>query len=454
MNKLELMIPAGNLKSFIAAVENGADAVYLGYKKFNARRPADNFDIYQLSKMTAFAHLKNVKIYLTLNIDLKSNELKDAFQIIKLAVQIGIDAVIVKDAALIKIIHTWFQDKIELHLSTQCAVTNYMGLLFASQAGADRVVLARELEWEELCQIKEKLKGRTAIEYEIFSEGSMCFSISGRCLASSWGGGRSGNRGACMAPCRVNWRTTKDNLVGTSPFFSMKDLSLLQHLSQIRQAEVTAIKVEGRLKSAAWVQQVTKLYRLALDYEGKLTDDVVQQMDRLTNDLKKYTAREIVNAHFFQHKDLIGANKEFKNFDKEQNLVLNTPLQSFQPSRKLILQLKNHQLMIEAVFYSEKHQKTIQLKRGGKKGKIISLMYLKSLISEQLDVPVEIEWQEEKDQEFSQGTLKKAAVEIVKLIKELERKHSQLPALNNQEITFLQSKPGEIKREYQLGKIP
>lgn len=299
------MSPAGNINSFIAAVDGGADSVYLGLRKFNARRPAKSFDNFLLKKCVSYAHEKNVKVFVTLNIDLKSNEIAEAYQILNFLADINIDAVIVKDPALIYYLAKYLKNKIDIHISTQSAVTSSLGVIFFKDMAVDRVVLARELELSEI----QKCSSIQGIEIEVFTEGSMCFGISGRCLASSFIGGHSGNRGACAACCRIAWEDEKSK--SKRSFFSMKDLSLSEYIKTLEKYGVAALKIEGRLKNANWVKNITSIYRQILD--GAI--DEKEQL-KLKNELKKYSARETHTGHIMGQRNLVGENAHWDDYIK------------------------------------------------------------------------------------------------------------------------------------------
>jgi len=302
VNCMELMAPAGNINSFIAAIEGDADSIYLGLKKYNARYPANNFTTFQLLKVVDFAHSKGKKVYLTLNIDFKSNEIEEVSSILAFCEKIKIDAVIVKDVGAILIYNKFFKNKFALHLSTQAGITSSEGVRFAKDFGIKRVILARELTLKEIkkcCEIND-------IEIEIFCQGSMCFSISGRCLLSSYIGGKSGNRGRCTAPCRVLWEHNGKKMT----YFSMKDLSLINNLKEIENCGVKALKIEGRLKKDKWVKEVTSLYRDAL-----VSDKI--DLTSIRNNLLRFSAREMDNGHIIKHDGLILESQIWDNFQKE-----------------------------------------------------------------------------------------------------------------------------------------
>lgn len=272
--KFEILAPSGDFDSFIKAVEGGADAVYLGLKKFNARRPAGNFTKEEYEKALLIADEKGVKIYVTLNIDIKPEETETLYQFLYYLSQHKPHAVIVKDLATVYTISEHFPE-LNFHLSTQFGICNSYGMRAARDLGAERVILARELNISELTE----LKNITEPEKEIFSQGSMCFSFSGRCLLSSWVGGKSANRGACQAPCRVSYTSDDGSKI---PFFSMSDLSLVDKLEKLQDLNIVSLKIEGRLKNPEWVYNMVKSYKSALS-GGKVSDELEKFSGRYTS---------------------------------------------------------------------------------------------------------------------------------------------------------------------------
>jgi putative protease len=252
---MEILAPAGSPDALAAALDAGADAVYFGLRQFNARRGATNFLPAALADIVAQVHRHGARAYLTLNIDLAQRELAQAARHLELARQAGVDAVLVRDAALLAL--RPFFPEIEFHLSTQAGVSSAAGMAAARALGCSRVVLARELTLAEI----RAAAAVPGIAAEVFVQGALCFCVSGRCLLSSWGGGRSGNRGTCASPCRVLWRRD-----GAEPVrhLAMHDLCLVERLPALAEAGVRALKIEGRLKTAAWVGQAVRLYRRAL----------------------------------------------------------------------------------------------------------------------------------------------------------------------------------------------
>ena len=252
---MEILAPI-NTDTLEAALEAGADAVYFGLKRLNARRGARNYGPAELKGAVERIHAAGAKAHLTVNIDLDSRETGLAARTLQLAAECGVDAVIVRDPAIL----SWrrFFPTLEFHLSTQAGVSSSAGVRAAAALGCDRVVLARELTRAEIqacCEV-----GGIAIE--AFAQGAMCFCCSGRCLLSSWVGGRSGNRGACASPCRVAWRGEAAGAQEAHPL-SMHDLSLVGRLPELAAMGVSSLKIEGRLKAADWVRRAVALYRHA-----------------------------------------------------------------------------------------------------------------------------------------------------------------------------------------------
>lgn len=253
-NKLpELLAPAGDFECLVAAVRGGADAVYVGGKAFSARAYAKNFDIEEMEKAVSYCHLHGVKLYVTMNIQLYDNELDEALGFARELYRVGVDALIVADLGLIRLIRETLPD-FELHASTQMSVHNSLGADRAYDVGCSRVVLARELSGENIRSVTETCKAET----EVFLHGALCVCHSGQCLFSSMIGGRSGNRGECAQPCRLPYNDGKYVL-------SLNDLSLANHVRELISYGVASLKIEGRMKSPDYVYTVTSIYRRLLD---------------------------------------------------------------------------------------------------------------------------------------------------------------------------------------------
>ncbi len=261
MNKIELLSPAGSMESLIAAINNGADAIYLGGSKFSARAYASNFDNETMMKALDYAHSYNVKVYVTINTLLKQNELKEALKYVGYLYEIGVDALIIQDVGLISLIKDVYPD-FELHASTQMTIHNAEGALYFKEKGLERIVLSRELSLEEIKHISKDL----GIETEIFVHGALCVCYSGQCLMSSMIGGRSGNRGRCAQPCRMQY-TLKGETLGERKGYllSPKDTCLIEDIDAIIKSGTASLKVEGRMKKPEYVAGVTRNYRQSID---------------------------------------------------------------------------------------------------------------------------------------------------------------------------------------------
>ena len=249
----ELLAPAGDMECLYAAVAGGADAVYVGGKRFGARAFAKNFDIDELSAAVRYCHLHGVKLYVTLNTLIEDRELADAVEYAAELYRIGVDALIVADLGVISAIRRLVPE-LEIHASTQMSVHNSLGARACADMGITRVVPARELSLTDIKSIVEN----SPCEIEVFLHGALCVCHSGQCLFSSLVGGRSGNRGECAQPCRLPFNNGKYIL-------SLKDLSLANHIEELIDSGVASLKIEGRMKSPEYVYTVTSIYRRLLD---------------------------------------------------------------------------------------------------------------------------------------------------------------------------------------------
>ncbi|HOA68355.1 MAG TPA: DUF3656 domain-containing protein [Methanosarcina thermophila] len=261
--KPELLAPAGGMEAFVAAVENGADAVYIGARAFSARGYASNFSEKELEEAIDYAHLRGVKVYVTVNTLLKEGEVEDALKLLSYLREIGTDAVIIQDLGLISLARKYLPD-LPLHASTQMTLHNSEGIEFVKKLGIERTVLSRESSLEEIKRIKEK----TGAEIEVFIHGALCISYSGQCLLSSLIGGRSGNRGFCAQPCRKKYRLYcegKPIKTTGSYLLSPKDLNTTSGLGALIEAGIESFKIEGRMKRPEYVAGVVRIYRRLID---------------------------------------------------------------------------------------------------------------------------------------------------------------------------------------------
>ncbi len=269
MNKPEILAPAGSEAALCAAVQSGADAVYVGGSRFSARASASNFDASAMRRAVQYCHLRGVKLYVTQNTLIKQSELEEAVRYAAFLYEIGVDALILQDLGLARAIARAMPD-FPLHASTQMTVHNLEGVRALENLGFTRVVLARELSEKQMAYIAKNCKA----ELEVFVHGALCFSYSGQCLLSSVLGGRSGNRGRCAQPCRLPYTLlTKDGKkIKSGYLMSPKDLALIDDLQTMRRMPIASLKIEGRLKKPAYVATVTKVYRDLLD-SGKCADE-------------------------------------------------------------------------------------------------------------------------------------------------------------------------------------
>ncbi len=266
-----LLSPAGNAKCFAAAVQNGADEIYLGLSSFSARAGADNFSLENLGEWVRYGHVRGVKVHVALNTLLKDSELPLALELAREADRIGVDAFIIQDVGLAEKLAGIVGAA--LHASTQMSVMNLAGMKLAKELGFSRVVLARELSLEEIGE----LAGTGLMETEVFCHGALCMSYSGQCLLSHYTTGRSGNRGTCSQPCRLKYSRTGERR-DEKHLLSPGDLCTLPYLDKLVATGVTSLKIEGRLKSPEYVAAVTAAYRRALDDPGMDVSGAVKDL--------------------------------------------------------------------------------------------------------------------------------------------------------------------------------
>jgi len=286
----ELLAPAGDWAALEAALEAGASAVYLGLTTLNARRWARNFLPAELVRAVETAHARGARVHLTLNVDLSERELGPAARILELARQCHADAVLVRDPALLALRPEY--PELEFHFSTQTCMAGRADVEAAGELGAARVVLARELTLDEIAAASSV----PGVQTEVFVQGALCFSVSGRCLLSSWVGGRSGNRGTCTSPCRVPWSVAGHPAAAP---LAMHDLATVHRLDELRRAGVAALKIEGRLKNAAWVRRAVALYRCALDHQHADPNELLEE----ARQLGAYTGRAVTCGYLDGQRD-------------------------------------------------------------------------------------------------------------------------------------------------------
>ena len=262
MKQPELLAPVGDFECLKAAVQNGADSIYLGASSFNARNSATNFGLEELKEAIQYAKLRNVNVHLTLNTLLKENELEPALELANKAYSFGIDAIIVQDLGLAKLLHKYLPN-LSLHASTQMTVHNLEGVRFLEKLGFQRIVLSRELSIDEIKYIKK----HSIAEIEVFIHGALCISYSGRCYISSMIGGRSGNRGKCAQACRLPYQlfNSSNALQDKGFLLSPRDLCSLDYIAELINTGIDCFKIEGRMKTPEYVATVTRIYRNYID---------------------------------------------------------------------------------------------------------------------------------------------------------------------------------------------
>lgn len=304
-NSLEVLSPAGDMERFKAAVDYGANAVYLGRKQFGMRSSPLNFDFQQLTEAVNLAHSKGVKVYLTCNILPRNNEIPSFEQFVKEAVNANVDALIVADIGLLALIKKYAPD-MEIHISTQTGIVNYVTAQELYNMGAKRVVLARELSLEEIHEIRAKTNSN--LDIEAFVHGAMCVSFSGRCLLSQYLVNRDANRGECAQPCRWGYHLMEEKRPGEYfPIFedekgtyilNAKDLCMIDYIDKLAEAGITSLKIEGRAKSAYYVAVVTNAYRLAVDEYYKNPNNFTLP-EWIRDEVFKVSHRKYSNGFFF-----------------------------------------------------------------------------------------------------------------------------------------------------------
>ena len=313
MKKIELLAPAGDEEALKAAIMAGANAVYMGGSRFGARAFAGNFEDDKLIDAVDYAHQMGVKIYITANTIIKDEEIGDFLNYIDFLYEIGVDAVILQDLGMIDIISKRIPD-LELHASTQMTASTAQDVLFLKELGVSRVVLSRELSYDEISAIKTE----TNVEVEAFVHGALCVSYSGKCLFSSMNGMRSGNRGMCAQPCREPYKATVENkpLLDKEYVFSTKDLNTLDILEDLIDAGIDSLKIEGRMKRSEYVFAVTSAYRQAIDNVIMKHEPSISSLDMNYSavELDKVFNRDFTKGYIGQDKGSKIMNHKFQKY--------------------------------------------------------------------------------------------------------------------------------------------
>ena len=324
MKKIELLSPAGSMDALKAAIHNGADAIYLGGKKFGARAFAQNFSVNELLEAINYAHIYNVKIYITVNTIIYEDEFEDALDFIEFLYKNNVDAVIMQDIGLMYEAHKRFPGLI-IHASTQCHNHNIENIEFFKSIGVKRVILDREMSLEEIKKLN------TDMEIEIFIHGALCISYSGCCLMSYLGGGRSGNRGECTGCCRLPYKlieNNKEHKANGEYLISTKELNTSKRIKEIMDSNIVSLKIEGRMKSPEYVGFITKYYRNIIDGK-KITEEDEKKLSLLFNrDFTEgylFNENNITNIKTSNHQGIvigkiIEVNKKFVKIKLNEDL--------------------------------------------------------------------------------------------------------------------------------------
>ena len=319
MNKPELLAPAGNFSKLKTAVYYGADAVYIGGKSFSLRALSDNFTDEEIARAVEYAHGKNVKVYVTVNIFAKNSDFDKAKEYFKFLYSVGVDAVLITDIGLIDLCKE-VAPKLPIHLSTQANTLNKYAVRAWKNYGLERVVLARELSLAEIAEIREFVPD---IELEAFAHGAMCISYSGRCLLSNYLNGRDSNRGECVQACRWSYELREKNKGGGyypieedergSYILNSKDLNMISHIDEMVDAGVISLKIEGRMKSEYYLATVINAYRRAIDEYCKIGDKY-KENSMFYDELIKTSHRAFTTAY------TLGDNFDTVNYSDSQSV--------------------------------------------------------------------------------------------------------------------------------------
>ena len=341
MKRVELLAPAGDLERLKMAVMYGADAVYLGGQIFGLRAAAKNFTPETMKEGVDFAHKRGVKVFLTLNIIPHNDDFEGLEDYLRQVEKIGIDGVIVSDPGTFQIVRETIPE-IDIHISTQANTTNYRTINFWQQQGAKRVVLARELSFKEIREIKEK--ARPDVELEAFVHGAMCISYSGRCLLSNYMANRDANRGECAQPCRWNYYLVEEQRPGEympvyedekgTYFMNSKDLSMIGHIPEMIESGIESLKIEGRMKTIYYVATIVRAYRMAIDAYYEDPENWSFQPDWL-EEIKKVSHREFTTGFYFEKPDEKEHIYQDKTYHRDYTFV--GLVKEYDPGKKIAL---------------------------------------------------------------------------------------------------------------------
>lgn len=333
---IEVLVPAGSLESLVTAVNNGADAVYLGGSSFSARANAVNFTNDEIERAVRYAHIRGAKVYVALNTLVEDDKLNEAYEFAAFCYKAGVDALIVQDLGILSMLKTCFPD-FKLNGSTQMTIHNLKGVHAAEKAGLSRVVLSRELSKEEISTICSNAKA----EIEVFAHGALCMCYSGQCLMSSFIGGRSGNRGDCAQPCRLPYTLLDDSgntICQNKYILSLKDLCLIENIGELESIGVNSIKIEGRMKSPSYVAMTSNLYN-KYRHGGKVDREDV-------DDLQSVFSRNGFTKGYFEN----STGRHMLNFDDNNDNVYKNITQRAKERAEELLKNISKKIRVSASF--------------------------------------------------------------------------------------------------------
>lgn len=325
---IEILSPAGDMERLTAAIQFGADAVYLAGKQFGMRTNPSNFSNEELAKAVSYAHNHNVRVYLCCNTLVHNDELKNLPEFLKFAAKCKVDAFIIADIGVLAMAQK-YTPEVEIHISTQFGITNYETANQLYRMGVKRIVLARELSLDEIKVIRQNTPDD--LEIEAFVHGAMCMSFSGRCMISKYLTGRDANRGDCTQPCRWEYALTEKNRDGQyfpieedstgTYFFNSKDMCMIDHIPELVETGVTSLKIEGRAKSAYYTAVITNAYKCALNtyLKAKSTSTPYELDPWISNEVNMISHREYSTGFFFG--DEPGQTYESGGYIREYDLV-------------------------------------------------------------------------------------------------------------------------------------
>jgi putative protease len=327
MQKVELLAPAGDLQKLKFAIIYGADAVYIGGQIFGMRVKAKNFSIDDMKEGVNFAHERGKKVYITLNIIPHNDDLKHLESYLQDIKDIGFDAVIVSDPGTLMYIQEYAPD-LEIHLSTQANNTNYMSAKFWHKQGISRVILARELSFEEIKEIGDNIP--ETLEIEAFVHGAMCISYSGRCLLSNYMTDRDANRGECAHACRWKYHLVEEKRPGEyypvvesdegTFFFNSKDLCMIEHIPELIESGLHSLKIEGRMKSVYYVANIMRVYREAIDKYYEAPDKFEYNPEWLS-EIQKASHRKFTKGFYYKKPESEDQLYSSSSYDRYYNFT-------------------------------------------------------------------------------------------------------------------------------------